>query len=154
MRRLRGPLVNLLRQQVRPTLISCGVSRISQRTSLCSALGSLLGSDPLHACSHAPCRRTSYAFQYPSGGPSRLLWTFDLGPAETRVKLDPTPARSGLTCSHFWNNQGTGSEILHLVTVWKRACYCSTNKDAHEAVVPLVVKTKWHHITWNTMCSK
>lgn len=67
------------------TWISCGASQISQRTSLCSALGSLLGSGPLHVCSHDPCRQTSCASQYPSAGPSRRLWTCDLGPADIGV---------------------------------------------------------------------
>lgn len=52
-----------LQTERKRTLISCGASQISQRTSLCSAPGSLPGSG------RGPCRQTSCASQYPSAGP-------------------------------------------------------------------------------------
>ena len=76
---------SLWKKQTKPferTWISCGVSQISQRTSLCLALGSPPGSWRLRACSRDLSLQTSYVFQYPAEGPSRRLWTFYLDPAE------------------------------------------------------------------------
>lgn len=126
-------LVEMPGCQAGRTWISCGVSQISQRISLCWALGSLPGSCPLHVCSHAPYRQTSYAFQYPGAGPSRHLWTFDLDPAEIWVCQSLLQPAVLLTEVVFERIKLT--DLKHSMSgdrqkVWKCAFYCSTNKDA------------------------